>query len=343
MNKKNIVFISSGKPHPNSIVFANAVNADIYAIKKKQYDWILKSIYESIKLWFKLPWWTKYYIIESTLSIIPILIRRYLFLENNKIIHRANAYEYDLLVKKRWSKLERIVSKYLLSKVSYCIAISKIIKKQILTIFPKREIDIIYTTIYDNEYFSLTHMPENERFIFIGNYNKQYDYKGIKTLIKYFQGFNKEYKKQLKLDIIWRDTSILKKYISDKNIKTHGFVNPKPFLQKAKFYIHNAEIEAGGTSVLEAMGMGIIPIITDTTWNKDILEKEWLNEMIYRYGNYKDFKRVLEYVLNINEKDYTKISEYIKKIVYKNSSLEKVEKKIKERIFYFVNNNEWIQ
>ena len=313
--KKTIAFISSGKPHPTTLECAKTIGADIYEIKRTRNDSIFKSFMNSIKLFFIMKKYN-YYLVESALSIFPVLMRRYFLFEKNCIIHRANSVEYNILLKnQKVSLFNYFLSKFMLSKVDYCIAISKLVKSQVKEVFPKRIVYISHTFLYEETFFDKENSKENFNFVFVGDYLSEYDTKGIKLLIQYF---NNLYAKELinsKLYIVGRNTknlSYLNKY--PEKIKLIGYASPEKYFQKAVFYIHNAKFEAGGTVVLEAMANGLIPIISKFTGNSDFLKFSLLKYNIYDPYDYDSFESIVKknYCMDLNSiKKFSFISRQI--------------------------------
>jgi len=322
MKDIRIAFISSGNPHPTSMESAKSINADVYRIDKKQGDSIIKSLFQSIKLGFQIRKRYDYFLVESTLSIIPILIRKCLFFNRCKIVHRANAGEYNSIIKKEGRLLERICVVYLLNKTDYVIAISKLIKQQVERVFPGKQISISETFVCDNKYFDIKPDLKSNNFIFVGNYFENNDHKGIEDLIK---KFNRLYDNQIinsKLYILGRDTEKLSHLVKHPNkIIIKGYDDPQKYFNKCTFYIHNAKFEAGGAIVLEAMAAGLIPIVSVGTGNLDFLNMS--NTLfINQYHDNDRFQVIVSINYNRTIQDKKDLSKRARKIVQEHATLE---------------------
>jgi glycosyltransferase involved in cell wall biosynthesis len=323
-------FISSSNPHPTSLASAKSVGCDIYKIDKETNDGIIKSVYQSIKLGFQLNTRYDIFLVESTLSIIPVLIRKYIFRNKCKIVHRANAGEYNLILGNINSNIvEKYISRFLLSKIDYSICISTLIETQVLKAFPNRKTSISETFVVDDTYFDITPDYINNNFIFVGNYFEDYDHKDIVGLIN---KFNKLYDDKIinsSLYILGRNTEHLTGLVKHKDkIKIVGYDDPKKYFNKCCYYMHNARFEAGGAIVLEAMASGLIPIVSINTGNKDFLEKsEFLQHNIFKENNFEEIIKT-NYIMNTDKK--IKIGKEARRIVYENASLKVGTIKFKE-------------
>jgi glycosyltransferase involved in cell wall biosynthesis len=74
-----------------------------------------------------------------------------------------------------------------------------------------------------------------------------------------------------------------------RNIELHGFIDPDPFYQRARFFCLPSELVFGNNSLLEAMSWGVVPIVTDAP-GVELIVRDGVNGIVTPFSEqgYKD-------------------------------------------------------
>lgn len=127
---------------------------------------------------------------------------------------------------------------------------------------PLREKSEIVAPYFDIKHYSFEKIDlENKNIIFVGRVGKE---KGIDLIIRTFKIVEKSFPNS-KLYIIGEGPLIKRlQDDKDKNIIWTGWEDdPRKYLLKGTIYLNLARIEPAGVAILEAMCMGLVPIITN--------------------------------------------------------------------------------
>ena len=120
-------------------------------------------------------------------------------------------------------------------------------------------------------------------------------------------------------------------YISDRKLDDRitlvGYVKDiKTYLKKADVFVQASLQEGLSLSLIESIGMGLIPVVTQAGSEKDIIENE-VNGLFFEKKNPKDLADKIELLYNENE--YTRFFEAVKEIKEK-LKIEYATKKVEQ-------------
>jgi glycosyltransferase involved in cell wall biosynthesis len=159
----------------------------------------------------------------------------------------------------------------------------------------------------------------SKKIIFIGSFESPN--KGYRELLEAFR-LLREKDDEWELYMVGkRGTDFVKDRMPGLHI-TNFVSSLKPYLSKCSIYVHPAQFEPFGITVLEAMSAGIMPIVTKSTGASEVLEGNGLQSLVVGDNSPKSLKDKIEEVHNYSIAKKTAISKKSKKIV-KNSYLEK--------------------
>ena len=130
---------------------------------------------------------------------------------------------------------------------------------------------------------------------------------------------------KLKILGVGPERKSLKKEISklklNSNVKLLGYQNDVlSHLNRAKFFIQASIKEGLSLSLVEALGAGVVPIITEAGSEKDIIEDK-KDCLFFEKRNYKDLSKKIKYAINRDNYKFLKINvlETRKKLSIKNA------------------------
>jgi glycosyltransferase involved in cell wall biosynthesis len=137
----------------------------------------------------------------------------------------------------------------------------------------------------------------------------------------------------VKLDVLGIGSQLeyIEKYIFDKNLDNYitlvGYVKDiKTYLKKADIFVQASLKEGLSLSLIESIGMGLIPVVTLAGSEKDLITNN-LNGLFFEKKNPKDLADKIE--LLYNEKEYIQFFESVKKIKEK-LKIEYATKKVED-------------
>jgi len=122
----------------------------------------------------------------------------------------------------------------------------------------------------------------------------------------------------VKLDVLGKGSQFdfIKKYILDKNLGNYitlvGYVKDiKSYLIKADIFVQASLQEGLSLGLIESIGMGLIPIVTQAGSEKDIITNN-VNGLFFEKKNPKDLANKIEFLYDENE--YTQFFQSVKEI-----------------------------
>lgn len=189
---------------------------------------------------------------------------------------------------------------------------------------PKTVVKQIFNGVNDRRILELLNINPDMKgttLVFIGNIGAGWRswYKGVDILLESFEiAWNEN--KQLKLKLIgewdryYLDNMLLKYAPESRHVvECVGYTNDLNFhLKDCSLYVHPARGEAWGISVTEAMAAGIIPLVSEFTGSREVVEK--VDEKFVLPLNKEIIsKKIIEY-FKIDIEDKLKLSLKCKKI-----------------------------
>ncbi|MHA1679119.1 MAG: glycosyltransferase family 4 protein [Promethearchaeota archaeon] len=266
--RKTVAFLPAGNPHWSAKLCAKQVCNDFYFVKtpnfKNKTINLILSYFKSFYYCFKVP---KHdiYLVNGSAGLFLGVLKKRLRRENCKLILRVNDSmfsNYELNYFKQW------FLRKLYSNLDGAIAISEMIKKDINLKVPNLPVEIFHTRLIDKSLYKNAPDFDSRNILCLGT--APHLRKGTDIQIKVHKRFSS------KKMFILGNLDYIKKIHNqptNKNIIFTGIANPKKYFSKTLFLLHPARFDAGGTSVLEAMAAGLIPIVSHMTGNKDIVRK----------------------------------------------------------------------
>lgn len=263
-----IIFLSN-HPHPVHGAWAESINAKFildrvnYKIKIPFFSRIIKSIITFLKI----PKDTYLILCESSSQLTTGILWK-IFNKTKKIV--AIISDPKVYYLKNNKGIKRRVYIQLLNKVDLFIPTSplmssflpKEIKSKKIIVFPY--VDLLRYSKYKSNL-------SNKLIISIGRIS--YD-KGTDISLEIFKAINKKHKDS---KILFLGMGKLKEELENKKIKNASFLGwvdkPEEYLQKGSIYLSSARIEPAGIAVLEAMTIGLVPIVSGGVGNKYIVER----------------------------------------------------------------------
>jgi glycosyltransferase involved in cell wall biosynthesis len=187
--------------------------------------------------------------------------------------------------------LKRKILKFLISYVDVVIVNSQLNKDLASKYFHKK----IYTVrpFGLNSNFNINCDIASSNLLFIGN---EGEYKGFNSLLEAVEKLNED-KTLYDLYIVGSSAD---RITSDYDwLHKEGFLHDlDPYFRECSIYIHPAEYESFGASIIEAMAAGLIPIITKNCGASDVFKENNLEFLIMENNNPETIKNKITEIYN---------------------------------------------
>lgn len=155
----------------------------------------------------------------------------------------------------------------------------------------------------------------SKKLLFIAEKDKK---KGLKQLGDAFKILNED--KEWELFVVGRSGRLIREKIPGVHVE--GYVkNLETYMEKCSIYVHPAQFDVFGVSVLEAMSAGVIPVVSKNAGVSEYISKQFPNLII----NSIEPEVIANKIMEVHEYDRNKklgISKRCKKFV-RNGFMEK--------------------
>lgn len=264
---------------------------------------ILSTFIKSFYYCFKIPKYQIYFLNSPTalfLNYLKKTIRREKCISiirvNNSIFSEKNI-------------IKRVVLNILTSKVDGAIAVSDMIKDDILKKKPALPIEIFYSPLRDNKFFNIKPNLKNKNIICIGVTARKRKGTDIQIEVHKLLKKNKTYI----LGTYYKSENLYNSSKLINGLKFTGVVDPKIYLSKSAFLLHPARFDAGPNVVIEAMAAGVIPIISYRSGRTKMVSEIDKSLIIYSF-NPHDYKRKIKELESLPYNELLKLSNKAKKV-----------------------------
>ncbi len=264
--KQRIAFIYKNACHPVSQTFADAIEAIPHKITGP-----LHAVWTALTIQNY-----KYYFIESILSTLVPITKRYLG-KKNIIIFRGNDGLFGEKTPAYLSTknpLKKMILLFLIKQFDGIITESGMVKQDAVR-WTKVPIEICESYVENKAVLEMIkpHLTTNT-FLFIGAYRPPYDHKNITSLIELFNDLP-----EYNLIVIGKGTKQLAKKAKNNIEILDRVKSTENYYKKATWYIHLPKYEAGPITLLEAMIAGLLPV-TNTNAGHHVLIKQAEQELV---------------------------------------------------------------
>lgn len=308
---QNVAFISVGKCHPVTAMFAESINATPYVITKGTLH-SLAGIIKAFVLALKIPQYNIYFL-ESAMSIFVPVFKRMFLREKNIIVFRGND---GLFGEKTGTYLDsknpikRAILKYLIKRIDAVSTESEMAKVGIKEVI---NVPVAVNESFVEEKEKLVKIKQNlttKKFLFIGAYRPPGDHKGCEILLEVFRLLEKE---GCTLTMIGSGTEALKEK-APENVFIKGYVQDLlKEMQEHSYYIHLARYETGPITILEGAMAGLITIASDRCGHSAVLENVD-SKLVIPLSNTQEMAEHIKKIISINQKKKEQISQKLKEV-----------------------------
>lgn len=289
---------------PVHIAHAKSINCDMYYYNRLRLPNI--SVFVPIQELFNSLFIPKYdvYFCESTGGLLGAILKKKLY--GSKIIYYAVDHLFYRL--QNISNYKKQYYKFLLKSVDGVISDSDLMAEDVKK-FMNCPIETCYPFVEDR-FFKYNADLNSHNITFIGRVD---EWKGVDVLINAFKLVKRQIK-DVKLFILGEGP--LKDKINCEGINFVGWQNnPEYFLAKSRLYVHPARHEPFGVSILEAMAVGTIPIISKNMGCR-IAVSEVSDNLFVEIDSMNVAKKIVE-LMSMNYKEIQKLSSKCKEIAAK--------------------------
>lgn len=205
----------------------------------------------------------------NVMQVLPLVLRKAILRKKFVLIVRSNDSFFHFC---SFPPFQRHFLKWISRHIDGVIAISEMIKQYVEqnTDIPVRKVNVF---LRDETYLDIQPDLSSKNIVAVGT---DYPRKGNDILVhvdkrlreKGFEG------QVFILGHIERVPKFIKKYAENQpRFHLVGYAEPRAYFERSCFYVHPARFEAAGNSVLEAMAAGLIPIVSENTGNKELVEQ----------------------------------------------------------------------
>ncbi len=301
-------------PHPLHKAFAESIGADFFHAGDAGLKYILTNlnkipknydIYftEGLFVYTVLSRWLGF--IKKSAKIINIFSdpRIYQLWSGKKFDFKTNSV-------KKFPSLKKWLLKKIISKVDAGICVGKFEKDILNSLFPKMPSKSVKPCI-NKTFFNLKPQEYNKNNILFVGGGPDFDYKGLDFLIETFAKLREDCSWKIKPELYvvgsnWE--KFQKSHSIPRGVKFLGGKSPEEIIKLSKncsVYCHFGRGEAYGLVVLEAMAMGLYPIVSDLTGAKEAVEDVGLRP--YSFDDQKGILKTIKNQLNASKKDKKKL------------------------------------
>lgn len=270
MSEVVFVYGDPNGPHPSHKEFINVINADTLHVYFGQWGGRVKRGLLALKCCLKYPEY-KYYILESSLTVLPFAIKK--FIENEKKLIGFFCDDSICNFNNRrphYSWIDIIAHKWAFRYLDAVIAVSPMIKDEVARLL-KIPVEVARPYITDENYINLARVNpnlESKNVILVGTARKNH---GADILIKAFKIISEKYS-NFDLKLIIGGKGWPEKWQSEK-VSIPGYIKDlSEFFKDASLFVYPAWGAAYPVATLESMRAGVPVIVSTYTGTKEIAE-----------------------------------------------------------------------
>ncbi len=286
-----ILFVCGKPPHPLHEAFARSINADFFYAGNAGFRYILSSLN-------KLPKGYDIYLTEGLFAYVSLCRKLGFVKKSAKIINifsdprlyqlkSGERFCFSNHSIKKYSFLKNYFLRYLVSSVDGGICVGKFeqnLLKSVAPNVPSRSVEP-----YINDLFFNLRLPDYgaNNILFIGS-GPDFNYKGLDFLIELLGDVRGKCANKDKplLYVVGGKWDVFQKTKSlQEGVVFLGDKSPEEIIKISKncsVYCHFGRGEAYGLVVLEAMAMGLLPVISNLTGAKEAVEAVNLEAFPFR-------------------------------------------------------------
>lgn len=312
-DSKNLDSLDIGviKGHQQLMGLTRTITDNIYDNPSRKGN-PLTVISNSFKKAINLPQHKIYLTSGHTASVLSIVFKKVLFNDDITLIVRSNDRFFYF---QSFPFYQRILHKWISLYIDGVIAISDMVKNYVETNTecPIRKVNVF---LRDSSYLDVNPNLSSGNIVSIGT---QYPRKGNDVLKRLDEKLREEKNYNGEVFVLGRKDPIpayIREY-AEKQPKFHlvGYTEPKDYLKKGCFYVQPSRFDAACTSVLEAMGAGLIPLVSENTGNKELVRK--IDKGLILDNRAEEYYRKITELMNLDRDEKEVLSKKAKEIASK--------------------------
>lgn len=281
---------------------------------------------------FRLPIHDVYLSTGHTMAVFPLAFRKAFLRKKFILIVCSNDRFFHFL---SFPIFQRLLHKWISRYIDGVIAVSDMVKGYVQknTSLP---VKVVNTFLKDNSYLKIQPNLSSHNIVSIGT---DYPGKGNDILIRIDKQL-RENSFEGHVFVLGEKKNIpqfIKKYAEPQS-RFHfvGYVDPKSYLASSCFYVHPARFDAAPASVLEAMAAGLIPLVSETTGIKDLVEN--VSPKLVVKNDPRSFYLKISDLMSKEKHELKRLSEKAKEIASA-YTFDKIEKDFKEALMGLLENS----
>ncbi len=309
--------------HPNWRMVCKAIGAEFIQIKEPNNNFALRKFFFKLQLpltvvsallkfFFVKKHNKSVYILSGIQPVFLPIFMRILKREKNKIIVIVNDASFDM--KNRKGLIKSFYEKLIFPQLDGAIAISPLVAD--MTRKYVKKVKYVMDPIWRGHAYFAKNNPDfnSNDFLHTGKYQK---IKGIDLTAETMRIVNEELNTRFFVLGDGMKENFQKEELYDISFICPGYTDPMKYMDKVKFYVQIARLEAGGTAVLEAMAAGIIPFVNKTVGHRNIVAKID-KKLVVSSEPETAAKQIIEFVKKTPKQKIAALSKKCREITKKN-------------------------
>lgn len=286
-----VITITTEMANPVGQIFSKSVSDNIYTLRslkihKSSTLFNILNCFTTFFWLFKVPK-SDIYLVNGFAGLFFGFLIKKVRNKRCRLIMRVND---SLFSGFNMNPLKQTVINYLVKDLDGAIAISNMVKQDILRKLPNLPIEVVYCFVKEKSYYKISPNFQERNILCLGIAPKLR--KGTDIQVKvHKETLNK---KMYVVGMLKQAPEIVEQNRNSNNLFFIDYQNPKKYFKKCLFLLHPSRDDAGANVVLEAMASGLIPIVSYRTGNKELVNKVSKELVINSFDPFDYAKKINE-------------------------------------------------
>ncbi len=303
------VFRPSEKSHPQLDRLAESVCSDFYHISAKYNTPMYRKFFSAVRMAFRIPKHDAY-VVHETFGLLTCVLKKKILREKCRVIMRVMTNFFDF---EKFPWFKRWFNRWLSKSLDGCITTTNMVLEEV-----RKNSDIPAFAVYEflQEKGCLKLKPDFSSKALVCFAHGDCTRKGVDIVIEAFRRMKSEsvLDRCYILGNIHGLSEEQKKSAESSGVFFRGIVDVKKYLEASWLYIQPSRYDAGASVLLAVMAAGCIPIVSDRTGNKTVVERVDKNLVVHGFRPEQYAERINFYA-GKDKKELKRLSGRFKKLI----------------------------